>query len=87
MLINLNVFPLLKKPWFPIIWKEATKTTPASFQGEDWGFCERLEAAHIPIFVDQELSWEIEHLGVYSYGHELVEFGLMADEFENKLRI
>ena len=40
------------------------------FKGEDWYFCEKLEAAGIPIFVDHEASSFIGHIGNKVYTHD-----------------
>ena len=37
------------------------------FRGEDVYFCEKVKAAGIPIFCDQELSQHIGHIGEYIY--------------------
>jgi hypothetical protein len=42
------------------------------YQGEDWTFCECLEALSIPIFVDHGLSQLVGHEGMLEYTHELV---------------
>lgn len=39
------------------------------FVGEDWYFCEKLQAAGIPRYVDHSLSLEIGHKGDYIYEH------------------
>ncbi len=80
MLVELAAVKDLPKPWFPVLWKEEI----GDFQGEDWGFCEVLEKAGIPIYVDHKLSWEVEHLGVFRYAHDHVQederLVLTADE-------
>lgn len=68
MLLDTRVFAGLEKPWFPIEWKPEL----GDFQGEDWGFCAKLEAAGFPIFVDHDLSREIGHVGAFDYTHEVV---------------
>ncbi len=68
MLINLRIFSKMPKPWFPIEWAENGEQCV----GEDWGFCKKLDHAGIPIYIDHELSWEIEHLGRLRYGHQHV---------------
>lgn len=65
MLIKTNVFAQLAKPWFAIKYNE----TIDDDTGEDWHFCELLERADIPIFVDHVLSKQIGHVGAYTYTH------------------
>lgn len=64
-LMRADIFQRLKKPWFGIRWNEKTN----DFVGEDWWFCERLEEAKIPIYVDHRLSLQVGHIGGYEYTH------------------
>lgn len=66
MLIKTLVFDTIAKPRFPITWNE----TNQDYTGEDWGFCEKLQTAGIPIWVDHTLSRHIGHTGSYEYGHK-----------------
>jgi hypothetical protein len=68
MLLNLNLFEDLPLPWFPIKWEESIK----DFRGEDWCFCEIASAAGHKIWVDQDLSKEIGHVGNFTYTHDVV---------------
>jgi hypothetical protein len=68
MLIATHVFRKIKKPWFPITYVPDLD----DYQGEDWGFCEKLEKADIPIYVDHDLSRLIGHCGDFTYTHEVV---------------
>lgn len=68
MLIKTEVFRTVDPPWFPVKYKGSDR-----YQHEDWGFCERLEMANIPIFIDQDLSWEVGHWGEFNYELNLVE--------------
>lgn len=65
MLIDLSIFTTLPKPWFNMEYRAEHD----DFVGEDWFFCEQLERAGIPIFVDHELSLEIGHKGSYIFEH------------------
>lgn len=65
MLIHTSVFKRMKKPWFPIIWKEEAQ----KYQGEDWSFIEQAKALGIPIYVDQDISCGVGHLGEQEYTH------------------
>lgn len=72
MLIKREVFEKIPAPWFPWVWKEPEQMG----QGEDWGFCEKLDAAGIPIMVDVELTREIGHVGTYIYTYKDVKDAL-----------
>lgn len=69
MLVETRVFRELAEPWFPIHWNPATQ----DYTGEDWAFCEKVEAAGIPIYVDMQLSKHIGHIGSFTYEHKHVE--------------
>jgi len=63
MMIKSTVFHDIKKPWFPVKWIESEQR----WQGEDWGFCEKLEQAGIPIWVDHDTSALVGHWGNKMY--------------------
>ena len=71
MLIDLNIFKreeLKQRPYFNQPWNEELD----SYVGEDWSFCERLERAGVKLYVDQDVSAEVGHLGTLNYQHDLV---------------
>lgn len=70
MLINTNVFKRegMEKPWFSQYWSEELD----AYVGEDWAFCEKLEQSGVSLYVDQEVSREIGHIGKLNYSHDLV---------------
>ena len=71
MLIDMNVFKrkgLRDGPWFDQPWNEEL----GSYVGEDWSFCSCLADAGVKLYVDQELSFEIGHIGAINYQHDLV---------------
>jgi len=68
MMIKMSVFDRIKKPWFPITWKEESQT----YQGEDWGFAELCEQAGIDLWVDQEASAAVGHIGSFQFTHHHV---------------
>jgi hypothetical protein len=61
LLLDVEVFRCLPKPWFPIQYRDG------QWVGEDWSFCEMLESAGIPIVCDTRLSLEVGHVGEYEY--------------------
>lgn len=65
MLLNLQVMQHIPKPWFEIVWYAPLN----DFCGEDWYFCQKLEAAGVPLWIDHDVSKEIGHIGQYTYGH------------------
>lgn len=69
MLVETRVFKQIPEPWFPVEWNEKT----GDYTGEDWAFCEKLEAAGIPIYIDRQLSKLIGHVGSFTYEHKHVE--------------
>lgn len=68
MLINMEVFKKIPKPWFEIRYNAEHD----EYIGEDWFFCEQLEKAGIPIFVDHDMSKEIGHTGHLTFTHEMI---------------
>jgi len=73
MLIDLNVFKRegMAGPWFNQRWNEEQN----AYVGEDWAFCEKLERAGVGIYVDQDVSREVGHIGRLTYGHDMVIHG------------
>ena len=69
MLIDMGVVSHIPKPYFEIKWVEELQ----DYQGEDWTFCEKLEAAKVPIYVDHHVSAGIGHVGELVYAHDVVE--------------
>lgn len=82
MLIDLKVFSKLKKPWFNFTYTGNDSKSGRAWHGEDWYLCQLLEKANVDIFVDQEASWHIGHIGSFIYSHLEVE---QIDEPELKL--
>jgi hypothetical protein len=68
MLVDLAVMPGVPEPWFALRWNPAAGESV----GEDWFFCEQLEAAGVKLFVDQALSLDIGHVGRFCYDHYAV---------------
>jgi hypothetical protein len=66
MLINLEVLKDIPKPHFNTFWVPEVD----SYVGEDWAFCELLEQHGHKIFVDHDLSKQVQHIGYFEYGHQ-----------------
>ena len=69
-LVNREVFEKIPRPWFDVIW-----TDHGNVIGEDVTFCVRCMENDIPVWVDQELSMHIGHIGVKTYGWDDVKHG------------
>ncbi len=82
MLINLEVFEKMPRPYFGITWLEDEQR----FEGEDWFLCRRLEALDIPIYIDHGISWEVGHWGECEFGHEMVLAAQLQAEMEAEQR-
>lgn len=68
-LIRLDVFDKISRPWFHMEWNDDLM----SYMGEDIYFCLKCKReANIPIYVDQDLSREVKHVGAYSFDHSMV---------------
>jgi hypothetical protein len=65
MLIKTSVFPEMSKPWFGIQYIEAKD----DFGSDDVFFCRKAREAGFDIWVDQDLSKEIGHVGQKIYTH------------------
>lgn len=63
MMIKSEVFARIEWPWFSQPWVEEAQ----KWVGEDVFFCGRLHEADIPLFIDHDLSWQIDHVGTYNY--------------------
>lgn len=70
MLIDMKVFGVIEKPYFMNIWQEDKER----IMGEDWYFVHKASLAGSKAYVDDGLSWEIRHLGVYPYSLDDVDY-------------
>lgn len=62
LLIDLKVFDKLSKPYFPVKWSPEGECI-----SEDNVFCDRAREAGYKVYLDVDLSHEVQHLGQYSY--------------------
>lgn len=67
MLIRLDIIPKLGQPWFAFRPYEG-----GGYQGEDWCFCEQVEKAGIPIYINHWVSQDVGHIGMLTYTHKMV---------------
>ena len=64
MMVDLSIIKNIPKPWFKVSWGDEGEQ-----YGEDWWFCQQIEEAGYPIFIDHDLSKEIGHIGSMTYTH------------------
>lgn len=67
MLLHIPSIKHIEAPRFNLQWR-----VDDDFIGEDWYFCEKLEKAGIPIFIDHDISKVIGHIGEFTYTHDYV---------------
>jgi hypothetical protein len=70
LLMRTDVVADLPRPWF----RHGLNAQGGDI-GEDVGFCRALRAAGYPIYIDHDLSKEIEHIGQHAYGIPQSEAG------------
>jgi len=69
MLTDLRVFESEPAPWFEIKWDPLTK----DYLGEDFNFCTKARSKGFRVLVDDILSRQVQHLGEFAFGHDLVK--------------
>lgn len=66
MLIDLDVFKGMSRPWFATPWDEETR----KFIGEDVYFCRKArQECGLPVLIDHALSQQVSHVGDWEYRH------------------
>lgn len=78
MLTKTKVFEDVPLPWFRIPWQEERQT----YRGEDITFMEAARERGYKVYVDQDLSWYVQHTGTMEYTHI---HGLDAIELERRV--
>lgn len=68
MLTEMAVFDKLSKPYFEIKYQPESE----DYLGEDINFCTMAKAAGYSIWVDDILSRQLNHIGTFAFGHDLV---------------
>jgi len=68
MMLSRRVMQLIRPPDFDMKWREDVE----NYQGEDWWLCQALEREGVPIYIDQDLSKEVGHIGFYNFTHDVV---------------
>lgn len=72
MLVKTSVFKKLQRPFFRVGWDSGRK----EFIGEDWEFCRVLKASGEKLYIQQDASKLIGHIGSFMFTHDEV----MVDE-------
>lgn len=73
LMIDVRAFEGVPKPWFDFTYKGEEAQSGRDWEGEDWYLCKLLQEAGHKIYVDQEASWLIGHIGTFIYSHAEVE--------------
>lgn len=63
MLMKIDVFDKIKKPYFEFTYKEDTK----DFFGEDFNLQKKLRDNNYKIFIDTLLSVDVKHIGTFAF--------------------
>jgi hypothetical protein len=66
-LIDTDVFRNLPQPWFMFMYHPETD----DYTGEDFFFSHHVRNAGLKILVDQDLSYEIKHVGDTEFRHDM----------------
>ncbi len=66
MCIRSDVFFEIEYPWFHTPWNDQEQR----FVGEDLYFCAQLKKHGVPLYIDHGVSWEVGHMGSYTYRME-----------------
>lgn len=69
MLTKIEVYDQLEHPYFPVTWSKESE----DYLGEDINFCMALRKAGYTITVDDILSRQLNHIGAFAFGHDLVQ--------------
>lgn len=63
-MIETKILRKIEEPFFEVLWNKETR----DHQGEDFYFIRKLRDHGVRIFIDQELSQKVGHVGHYIYG-------------------
>lgn len=69
MLTKIEVYDKLEHPYFPVTWSKESE----DYLGEDINFCKALRSAGYTIAIDDILSRQLNHIGAFAFGHDLVQ--------------
>ena len=63
LLTSMDVYRKTTMPWFEFQWVEHLSV----FRGEDYSFCEKIKQAGFELWVDHDVSKEVEHIGTIGF--------------------
>lgn len=69
MYIDLDVFRRMELPWYNFVWQPEHER----YLGEDYNFCAKARDLGYDIWVDQDLSKEVKHLGMFPFEPMMAE--------------
>lgn len=83
MLTTIAAFDVLDLPYFLF---EPAGAQKVAFRGEDVYLCAKLRKAGIPVYVDQDLSKQVGHIGNWEYQHFQAEAAanLRTEKYEGR---
>ena len=73
MLVHTEVIRKMAKPRFQTTWIPETN----DHMGEDFYFCQEAQKLGYDVFIDDQLSMDLQHLGTVSFTHSMVKRGLV----------
>ena len=82
MLVKTSVYTKIPKPWHLIGYSAKVN----DYSGEDVFFCKAAAHAGFKIYIDQDVSKEIAHIGEFEYRHEHSEACIGDPDADNKLK-
>jgi len=69
VLMDTSVFDKLSQPWFEFPWDDAG----GYYHSEDYVLCSKLIAAGYDIYVDNDLSKKVGHIGEIAFTHKSIQ--------------
>jgi hypothetical protein len=73
MLVSMEVIGKMSRPRFQTTWIPETN----DHMGEDFYFCQQAEKLGYDVWIDDQLSSDLQHLGTVSFNHSMVKTGLL----------
>lgn len=67
-LLRIDDIKDIPAPRFSMLWDDELKC----YSGEDVFFCKKLAEHGVPVYIDQDLSNEVSHVGVFNFDHKVV---------------
>jgi hypothetical protein len=73
MLVHTDVIRAMHRPRFQTTWIAETN----DHMGEDFYFCQEAQKLGYDVWIDDQLSMDLQHLGTVSFNHSMVKRGLI----------